>query len=185
MPLHPFLQTARSRISLGEHWSYRVDGHTVAQQLLNQVTTFKPMPPPLPTLSHSSAPTEEGQPPPVMPAALGKYSSLMFTPRITTRTTKTDSHLVSVTANSTQALSTYSFASSPRSPSQLFNPLPCNTILVLQHVTEKHSYTKLPHPNYISYFQVSFDAPNRSLAQVAIRSSSGINGTLHISSPLG
>ena len=139
------------------------------------------MPSPYPTLSHAGALTEEGQPPPAMPAALGKYSSLTFTPHTTT---KTDSHLASVVANPTQALSTCNFASSPSSPPQLFNPLPCNTIHVLQHITKKHSYTKIPHLSYISYFQVSFDAPNRSLTQVAIRGSSGINGTLHIFSPL-
>lgn len=153
----------------------------VAQQLLNHMTMVKPMSPSYPTLSHTSAHMEERKPPPAMPAALGKYSSLMFTPRTTT---KTDSHLASVIANPTQALSTCNFASSPSSPSQLFYPLPCNTILVLQYITKKHSYTKIPHPSYLSYFQVTFDAPNRPLAQVAIRSSSGTNGTLHIFSPL-
>lgn len=179
---NPFLQLRSpwSRIFSGERRSYRADGRMVAKQLLNQVTTVKPMPLSLPTLSHVSAHTEEGQPPPATPAALGKDSSLMLAPRATT---KTDLHPASVIANPTPALSTRSFASSPSSPSQLLNPLPSNATLVLQHLTKKHGDANLPHPSYVSYFQVSFDAPNRSLAQVTIRSSSGIKRTLHIFFP--
>lgn len=157
--------------------SWRSHGGTAAPQPGDMV---KPMPSPYPTLCQPGAHTE-GQLPPIMPVALDKYSSLMSAPHTTT---KTDSHLASVIANPTQALSMCNFASSASSPSQLLNPLPCNTILVLQPITKKHSYTKIPHPSYTSYFQVSFDAPNRSLAQVTIRSCSGINGILCIFSSL-
>lgn len=78
----------------------------------------------------------------------------------------THSHLVPVTARPTQALSTCNFASSASSPSQLFNAFPFNTILVLQHTTEKPSYTRIPHSSYISCLQVSSEAPNSVLAQV-------------------
>lgn len=111
---------------------------------------------------------------------LSKHSSLVFTP---CPSTKTDSHLAPVTARPTQALSTCNFASSASSPSQLLNALPCNTILVLQHTTDKPSYTKIPHSSYISCFQVSSGAPNGFLTQVAIRKSSRINVTLLIFSP--
>lgn len=137
----------------------------------------RPIPPPYSTLSHASAHTEEEQPP---PAALGKYCSLMFTPRTTTQT---NLHLASVIAHPTRVLGTCSFAS-PNSFPQLFNHRPYNTILVLWHITKKPIYTKIPHPRYISYFQVSFDAPNKLLSQVATKSYSAINETLHIFSPL-
>lgn len=96
----------------------------------------------------------------------------MFTPGTTT---KTSSHLTSVIANPTHALSKPNFAASPSSLRQLFNPFPLQRhpcAAAHNHIAQLHK-----DPPFQLHL-ISKSAPSRFFTKVAKRSSSGINRTL-------